>query len=266
MKSSLTQHQQLVFGITYSIVIVFVLLDAHYHFLVMRYPFEVLLKPGNLIETNLRQLSLVPTEFVHTVFRSERMIADLQIKNAQLQAQVAEAENAKKENELLKKELEKNTESNQDLFTSVLTARIIEAGVVTYLDKGVSNGVVSGGLVMSQQVLLGKIQSSDHFFSSVGTFSQGSWQTVAKTQTGVKGIVTGKKGQVLFTQVSADQKLEKGDELYTLGSISDQVPPGLYLGQVQDMLEDVGAPVQTAIVDQGVNIESLSLVLIKMRE
>lgn len=266
MRSSLTYNQQLIFGVVYVVLILIVLFDSQYHLSPLRYPFELGLRPWQNIEARAQSIASVPGNFVRTVMSSQKMIADLQIKNAELQVKVGEAENAKRENEILKKEVEKKDGVNDESFKTIVTARIISVGSLTYLDKGLVDKVQAGGLVTSQGILLGKVQKVDQFTSQVITFGQGSWQAVAQTQSGVKGVIIGKNNQVLFTQVSADEKIEDGDEIFTTGSVAENIPAGLYIGQVQQKMEKVGAPVQTAIVNQSISIESLPLVMIKMRE
>lgn len=266
MNSALTYRQQVSFGVVYALIVGMFLLDSQFHFSAMRYPFEWGVRPWLALESKLNSGISFPRNFVKTVLTSQKMIADLQSKNAQLQVQVAEAESTRKENELLKKELEKGVSGNNELFNTILLSRIIQDGKLVYLDKGANQGVKSGAFVMSQEILLGRVEKVDQFFAQAVTFSKGSWQTVAQTQNGVRGVVTGGNNQVLFTQVAADESFEVGDSLFTVGSVTDGVPPELYIGQIQEKIEKIGAPVQSARVHQGVDIHSTQLVSIKMRE
>jgi cell shape-determining protein MreC len=265
MKHAMTTNQQLFFAITYVLVAFVMLLDTQFRFQALHAPYQWALRPWMTLEQRMQELAQIPIEFVHSVSTAQKLIANLQIKNAELQVNVAEAQNVKKENEALRLEIEKRDGSSVQ-FESTIIAKPISIGSISYVDKGESDGVVVGNLVMAQGTLLGQVQKTDQFVSQVVTFDQGSWQTVAQTQNGVKGVVLGKNKRVLFTQVSADESLEVGDVVFTTGSVSGDVPSGLYIGQVTDILESVSAPVQTAVIEQGVKMESLPVMVIKKRE
>ncbi len=267
MIKKMSVQQRWAVGGIYCTMLVLACVDTYSHLLFIRQPFSWVLRPmlraERFFETSVR----FPVHFLANVMRSEQMIADLQSKNIQLQVQIAQAEFTKQENLRLLQELEKTTKlPNTDVFKVSVISHLVHVDAISVLDKGTDDLVKPGGLVFIQGVLFGKIKEVDQFFSRAIFFNQGSWSTVAQTQSGVKGVIVGKKNQVLFTQVAAGEHIEAGDQLFTVGSYVDSVPPGLFLGQIGQVQEHIGAPVQTAVVSQLVDIQATKLVTIKMRE
>lgn len=260
MKIFLTNQQRFIFGGCYVFIVCLALLDFKYHFSVLRYPFEFVMYPLQSLQVKGRDVVDFPNHLFRSAASSEKMLLDLQQEVTALKVENAEARVLKKENVELKAELENKFGQKKETQKFALTAHIITIGPVSYIDTGSREGVQSNDLVMSQGVLLGKIKEPEHLFSSVSFFSKEAWEVVAKTESGVRGIIKGKNGVVYFSQVPSDKKIETGQVLYTAGNPTELIPSGLYIGEVSEVIQNPGEPFQTAVVKQSVDLSSLTTV------
>lgn len=227
----------------------------------VRFPFELILIPEQNIEKAVYVLiSGIPSYVVeHKEMRKE--IENLQIKNAQLQTQIAQAESVQKENQELRSEIEKNASQTVQERPKTI-AHIISLGEKSYLDVGRQQDVQTKDLVMYQGVLIGQIETVEQFFSSWKEFNQGSFEVVGENLAGTKGVIQRGNTSLELANISADKKIDVGDYIYTSGSAIENIPKGLFVGQVSEVLVDSGSPFKTAHLKQPVDWSMVSVVVV----
>lgn len=262
MRNALTRQQKLIFAGCYLLIIFLLLFDLKFQLSILRTPFELLFRPFQYLEMNSNKTLEYPRSFFSSAFHSEKIIADLQRKNAELKTQIAEATFLKKENELLRTEIEKGHPENIPPESSAILGHIISLDTISYLDRGRNHGVKDQDLILLNGILLGKVEETEEFFSSAEFFITSDWEVVVQTENGVKGLVSGKNGRVYFMQASSEKKVEPGEAIYTTGNVAQNVPPGLYVGEIKEILQEPSSSTQRAVIDQTISISSGSIVKI----
>lgn len=260
MNISFTKSQLSFYFGLYLVVLGLTVLDARFSLQAIRMPFSFLLRPIISIETGIEAHFSRPFTRLSTLLNAQQLVTDLQNRNIELQTQIAQAEFTAEENKALKLEIEKGNTEQIERANTVKEAQIISEGQVSFMNKGSTDGIEMGNILTMQGVLVGKVKEVEPFFSSIDLFTEGSFQVIGQTENGVKGIVTGKDGTVRLTQVRADQKVEVGEAVFSSGSMNDEVPIGMFIGEIKSIEQDPGAPFQEAEINQLITSQTIRVV------
>ena len=218
--------------------------------------------------TGIFEQLLQPIQY--TVFRvgaqsqNSTPVGKLKEENTKLLTQLAELEELKKENNALRDQFKTEQPSPKKL----LPAQIIgENDDSIILDKGSSDGVKAGDVLVYKNNLVGRIVTlSVH--RSVGellTKNDKSF-TVKTSKTSALGIGRGKGGgAVVIENVVLSDKLEKNDIVVTKGDTDEKgngYPPDLIVGKIVSVDKKASALFQRAEVIPLVDFENMEIVFI----
>jgi len=182
-----------------------------------------------------------------------------------------ELETVKRENEVLKAKIAVLEEENAN-FRRLLQAplppswQFIPANVLglsRYLtvDKGEEDGVKVGNVVISENILVGKIFSVTPKTAKVVLPQDSEAKIPAATQNGVRGILTGQFGTKIFLEnVLQKETLNDGDRVETMG---EDYPQGLLIGKVTRVIFDEREPYKKAEITPLLDYNKLTTVFIK---
>jgi len=117
---------------------------------------------------------------------------------------------------------------------------------------GSQSGVRQGEMVTFQNTLLGVItQVSEHQSRVALLTRKDSVPILAKTSSGMQGIVTGNGKQVILTEVPHGIELNKDERVVTVGQ--EGIRRDVLIGVIGAVITRPSAPTQTAIVQQQVS-------------
>jgi len=182
------------------------------------------------------------------IFNSATHIQDLESRLAESTAALTELESLKKENQELRFLLE-NTDRPQTRTTLLrpvvsLTKPAVSGGENISLEKG--------SLVLSRETLLGQLSKIGLYESQVVLLHEKeSIPILAKTESGVEGIIRGNDKKIIFTEVAKTDQLVVGDKIFTMGQ--NQVEQGILIGHISFINYEISDSAQTAIIEQYVS-------------
>lgn len=186
--------------------------------------------------------------------RAARRLQELEHEYSQALAQIAQLEAKETENQFLKEMLEV-VERPQ---AAVISAPISAHGQPS-LAVGSNSGVEVGQPVVTAQTLLGVISHAQTHQSQVRLLSEIRTQPIlAQTESGVKGLVKGDGRQLLLTELPTEVEIKPGEKIMTVGQA--QVRSGIFIGQVQQLLDQPSSPTKTAVIEQLVSFYEVPLV------
>jgi cell shape-determining protein MreC len=79
-------------------------------------------------------------------------------------------------------------------------------------------------------------------------FQSPSINIVARTESGVEGIITGNGKQIIMSEVERDAQVSQGERVVTVGQPG--IAPDLFLGQVVEIKNKPSAPVKQVVIEQ----------------
>lgn len=184
----------------------------------------------------------------------KRQLGQLLIENANLQKRL-------KESEELVDQYNKLNPKTYDL----LPARVLGGERYLKIDKGSSDGVALGQVVVFQDHYLGQIKNVSPKTSEVlllhdpdskiAVFSQGEGRKA-------RGILLGQFGsEILMDKILHQEKIEVGDLVYSEGT-EGKLPKGLILGKVTQVLERQNEVFKQAKVEPIFQIYDLDIVFV----
>jgi len=169
-----------------------------------------------------------------------------------------------KENEELKKLLD----FKESMDTPLVTARVIGKNTdgtqkSIIIDHGEDNGLKVGQPVISENgILVGKVIKTEKKISNVGLIndSQSKIAAVVLNETSSPGVVEGGYGlSVKMNFIPRNEVVLSGDRVITSG-LEQNIPRGLFLGQVVAVENETYQPFQEALISPGVDLDKLFLV------
>ena len=243
------------------IVLLFFIAEVFFDLTFLRTPWSWTVDKILPVEDFFSQVVHYPGKAAEDFFNSQKQIEDLQARNAELRAKVGLSEFLKEENEQLRSVIEKTASVSSQPDRQIIARVISSSGIMT-IDRGLADGIQEKDLVFSNGVFIGQVGQTETYFSQVNVIQLGSLNLVAQTQAGVKGILKWDKGGIILDQVGADRMMASADSVFTSGSSEMKIPPGVYVGQISQVLQTPGMPTQQAKVDQGIDISDLRLVQI----
>ena len=196
-------------------------------------------------------------------------VAALNQTNSNLQNRVLalEQENvalqqAKLENDILRKELDYRATSKLNLVSAnVIASDPSGFSQVVVIDVGSNDGIKNNDAVLSEGAFIGKILETNALTSKVLLVTDPqSTIDVQIGPTGDRGILRGSYGSgIVVDMVSQNTQLGSNDEVVTAG-LTDQVPRGLYIGNIGEAQNQKTDLLQKATVISGVDLKHLIFV------
>ncbi|OOB79035.1 MAG: rod shape-determining protein MreC [Epulopiscium sp. Nuni2H_MBin001] len=134
------------------------------------------------------------------------------------------------------------------------------------IDKGIINGIAKNDIVLANGALVGYISEADPLSSTVLSIiddrSYASVQVVRSSDVGIlSGDIELTSAGVAIMEVNINADIVAGDQIIT-SYLSDRYPPGIQVGEVQEVVVGDNGLVQYAYVDPIADFQNLQHVLI----
>lgn len=189
------------------------------------------------------------------LYSAEQTVSVLRKERAALVSQLVAFEALKAENIALRKLIE-NTD--RTLAKTVLATPIISFAQPA-LAINETAGVKPGMMLISQNQLLGFVTQINGSEAQVALLqSMGTQAVLAKTQSGVIGLVQGDGQRLWLREVPTDQKVAEGEIVITAGQAG--VAPQLVIGTVMSIETNPTRATQAILLQQPTTFFELSLV------
>lgn len=182
-----------------------------------------------------------------------------------------EIEKLKRENEVFKNKINSLTAENES-FRKLLQAPLpsswefIPASVIGFsrylsIDKGEEDGVKIGNVVISENILVGKVISVTPKTAKVILPQDPQIKIPVRTENGSRGEVSGQFGtKIVLENVLQKESLEEGERIITSG---EEYPAGLLLGKVTKVIFDEREPYKKAELTPLLDYDKLTTVFVK---
>lgn len=192
--------------------------------------------------------TLFPYRMITNAHQSYSRIQDLELRYSEVLAQLGELQSLRAENEELRKVL---GVAPSDIRHKRMITTIIGYGQ-PLIEKHAQDFISEGNMVLIAQTLIGRIGKVSEGQAEVQLLLHPLSQSIlAKTESGISGIVAGNGRQVLLKEVPIEAELKVGEQVTTLGQLGIQ--SDVFIGKIQSLHREDGSPTQTAILDQGVS-------------
>jgi len=199
-----------------------------------------------------------PYDFILFSFNKFKYTKQLELKYTESLSQLSELDKFREENIQLKKLIE-----NNDLK---IEKKTIAAPIVSLAYPAVGVGSVSGvevnNMVLLNGMLIGTIDKVGNYQSSVSLLSRPRKKKVlAKTESGIEGVVDGDGKNVLLTQIIRNTNLINGERVVSVGQ--EGIEKNTFIGTLRVIDNTPSAPTQTAIIVQDSSFYDAVLLEIK---
>lgn len=189
---------------------------------------------------------------------AQRRIQDLEFRYAEASAQLGEMNALQKENEALRNLLNTNDIKLEQRF---ITTPIIAYGK-PLIAGGAEEGVREGAMVLVAQTLVGRIGAVSERQSEVELLSRATTAPIlARTESGVEGLVRGDDKRVLLTEIPTNVELKVGERVVTQGQ--EGVAPNIFIGRIASLNTRPESAVQTAVLEQLVSFYQTNVVEVR---
>lgn len=204
--------------------------------------------------------------YLSSVFHLNQIIrqnSSLISENLELQSRLALITEVENENEILKKEL--GFMKTQDLTTT--TAAAVIGTSSDYLkslviDKGTTSGIATGDAVISQGVLIGTITQVREQNADVTLITDYNSLVPAVLQTSRgTGLLRGGLEGMIIQDVPLNITIKGGENVVTSG-LGGQIPPGILIGKVSNIISKEGDIFQKATVSSPIDFSHLEVVFV----
>ena len=200
-----------------------------------------------------------PYEHLVLSFNKSKYLGELEAKYAQSLALLTQLDALKKENAELKKILSVSDRKLSD--TTIVGAPVLSLSSPA-IGVGSSDGVSENDMVLVEQVLVGLVSSVSQYQSKVSLLSsKQNKKVIAKTESGVEGIIEGNGKNVLLTHIPRNVEIIEGERVITSGQ--DGVEKNILIGVVQSIKNDPSDATQTVVISQLVSFYEAVLVEVK---
>lgn len=199
-----------------------------------------------------------PVRHLQNLTTAQRRIQDLERRYAEASAELGSMAALQTENEALRNMMQA---SDVKLEQRVITTPIVSYGR-PLIAGGRQEGIEEGAMVLISQTLVGRVTSVSEHQAEISLLSHlGSEPVLARTESGIDGVIRGDDKRVLLTEVPINQKLIVGERVVTQGQ--DGIGPNLYLGRIASITSRPESAVQTAVVEQLVSFFEATVVEIR---
>ncbi|MFH1959081.1 MAG: rod shape-determining protein MreC [Patescibacteria group bacterium] len=185
-----------------------------------------------------------PVAYVQKSFHAARRVQDLEKEYSYALATISRLEYVEQENQ----ELRHLLETQERHKSAIVVSRVISYGLPS-VSVGQAEGISPGQSVLASQTLIGLTKIISTHQSQVNLLAQNVTNPIlAKTESGVEGIVIGDGKRILLTEVPKDAELTVGERVVTIGQ--ELIQPRLLIGQVKEVIDRPSAPIKQAIIEQ----------------
>lgn len=196
-----------------------------------------------------------PMTKLRQFWQLRQKLEDLEYRYREAAVQLTELEALREENQSLRELLGTDRTLSKNFI-----ARPINSFAKPVIAIGNYRGLQNGSLVLGEGNLLGIIEEVSNQQARVlllkNMLDQG---IVAKTESGVKGIVKGDNKHILLTEVASEETLNLRERVVSVGQ--EGIGPDIFIGRISSIRElDPGKSTQEAILQQDVNFYELSVV------
>jgi cell shape-determining protein MreC len=197
-----------------------------------------------------------PVTKLKQFWQLRQKLEDLEYRYREASVQLTELEALREENQALRALLG----TTDRALGKKLVTRPISSFAKPVLAVGSDSGLQPGSLVLGEGNLLGVVDNVNQQQARVlllkNMLDQG---VVAKTESGVKGIVKGDGKNILLTEVASEETLKLRERVVTVGQTG--IGPDIFIGRIVSLKElNPAKSTQQAILQQDVNFYELSLV------
>jgi cell shape-determining protein MreC len=225
----------------------------------VRWGMEKVFTPILSFTAQITQTLETPYEMLVKNYQGYRHIQDLELRYAEALAQLGELEKLRTENQELRALIEQKNSPKTGAPTQI--APVISYGQ-PYIGKGKNDGVSEGSMILLGDTFIGRVGKVSFSQSEVILLSEQTSQPVlAKTESGISGIVVGNGKQVMFTEVPADKELHVGDRIVTVGQPG--INEGSFVGKIRSLGSQAGSSTQIAVLDQIVSFYDNKIVEVR---
>lgn len=189
---------------------------------------------------------------------SSRHVQDLESRYSECLAVSSEITGLKEENASLRQMLEN---ADRSLSTSIIAAPIVAYGT-PYIDRGEAENVATGDLVLVANTLLGRVGKISPHQAEVILLSQLDGRPIlVKTESQIQGLIKGNGKKLELTEIPKEAPLKVNEKIVTLGQ--EGIAPGIFVGRVQTINENLTASTQRASVEQLVSFYETRVVEVR---
>ena len=216
------------------------------------------LVPVYKVHNRLVQKIKIPYDFTIFSFSKFRYMSQLESRYVKSLSELSELDKLREENTELRKLIE-----NRDLKIkkTIISAPIISLAYPA-VGVGINDGIEVNNMVLSNGMLVGTIEEIGNYQSKVSLLSRHrNNKILAKTESGVEGIIDGNGKNVLLTQVPRNINLINGERVVAVGQ--EGIERNIFIGILRTIDNNPSAPTQTAIVDQNTTFYDAVLLEIK---
>ena len=204
-----------------------------------RWSQPAVVKISQLVTTATQPLVLVKKSF-----NSARRVQELEQEYSQSLVKISELEYLAAENQ----ELRQLLQAQEKITPVVIAAPVISHGQPS-ISVGQTDGVRAGQPILVAKMLVGLIKATSTHQSTVNLLFQNTTQPIlAKTATGVEGLVIGDGKNILLTEIPKEAELVVGELVVTVGQ--EQIRSQLVVGRIQQLIDQPSAPIKQAILVQ----------------
>jgi len=187
-----------------------------------------------------------PFSLVDYYFQQKTDMAWLKQAYFNSQARLVKLEELEAQNQKLKKLLEVKSDTDKP----ILLVASVYSQSQPLVSAGSEEGLKPGSLVFADQVFLGVIDQVEPHTATVKLLTEDpNLKLLAKTESGVSGLVRMVDGQLKLTEIPADLVVKKHESVYTAGQPG--IPPKLFIGIVAKEPQVDSAPTYEVLLDAG---------------
>jgi len=184
--------------------------------------------------------------------------------NLELQSNLSVLKEAQHENEILKKELGfANAKGDLKLIPANITGRSITGFLRTIIiDRGTLDGIKDGQAVLSQGFLVGTVRSTYENSAEVALITNyNSLVPVILEDSRATGLLRGGLKGLTVEEIPLNIEVKSSEPVVTSG-LGGDIPPGILIGQVGEIISHEGEIFQKATVNSPVQIYYLEFVFV----
>lgn len=208
----------------------------------------------------------IPKSFTNLIHAKEiyNQNKNLIIENLNLQSELVKLKEVSYENEILKKEL--NFSQTQKISSTLIPVAIIgrTSGYLksVVIDKGEKDGLTVGQAVISQGFLVGTISKTTVENSEVNlvTGYNSLVPAVLQDSRGT-GLLRGGLQGLIVEDIPLNNTVKEGENVVTSG-LGGQIPQGLAVGKVQEVVSRPGEIFQKVSVNSPIDFSRLEVLFV----
>lgn len=245
------------------VVGIILLLDVFFQLPGIRTPFEASASILSPVQQGVEQVTRFPGRWVRRVQRQESELEKLRAQVFELQTQLLDQQQADSDTDATNAELTQAEYQRLPARFSRQTRVLLSHSYMFDIEAGSAQGVQTGDYIFAEGKLIGKVTIVHTQFSRVVTFLSPQFQVLARVENLTSGVMGSINGELQLREVPVNASVEKKQLVYTVGSLDEQLPKGVFIGEVvgvQRMPESATLSIQ---VDQLVDLDNVQVVTVR---